>query len=505
MQAAKENRDVLVRFIKTDTVFDRAWSHISGKDKEIDELYNRIQALVPQYEENYQKAILQAKAMGWKGNDENAPMFMIDLAENLHALVDAKVIEEKDIVRGSTGKIKIPETIENIKKGRLEKLYKIREECLAKGNINRLVQLGLFGLDFKSLVRPSLYSPFKKECLVEIFKYIDDFSNVLGELSDEDLEILTTLDKIPVADAKAAIELFKRICKLQDPKLVNELLQKLHRGGVDFTTFGQEPVVIAINENSLIVFKYLIDHGADVSSKPDRLGKSPLERLYKTMSIFGFPTEFDFLIELFKRRPDLAKSTEEFHGSHALTYAILEGKIHEAHELIRLGVNVNGKNNEPILLAIMRRDDEIVKALLDKGAMVPFLSVRGGGGTIIFDAVKHDHVYALILILNAGADIDAVDSNGDNALLYAMKNNFSLGVIRELIQNGINLHAVDKEGNNALHLAASLANKVVFKTLLEAGVDPYQKNNAGKTVIDLAKQYPDLKPLLEKNLKKKMP
>jgi ankyrin repeat protein len=87
-------------------------------------------------------------------------------------------------------------------------------------------------------------------------------------------------------------------------------------------------------------------------------------------------------------------------------------------------------------------------------------------------------VVAIILVVRCviGGEIER--------LLYAAKNNDIITVKNLLAKSeGIDINAVDEDGNTALMLAASLAKRDIVKALLAAGADVNVKNKKRNTAL----------------------
>jgi ankyrin repeat protein len=97
-------------------------------------------------------------------------------------------------------------------------------------------------------------------------------------------------------------------------------------------------------------------------------------------------------------------------------------------------------------------------------------------------------------LLEAGADISAVDLVGDTVLHQYLKWNEDLGYLQLLLDHGADVNARGMHGNTALHSLFSRGNNKngpnsrdeAIKFLLKNGADGNVKNNSGHTVLELA-------------------
>lgn len=106
-------------------------------------------------------------------------------------------------------------------------------------------------------------------------------------------------------------------------------------------------------------------------------------------------------------------------------------------------------------------------------------------------ALRRGDVEALAALLDAGADVDALDGHGQTALMRAAHAG-RLDVVQVLIARGADLNRSAKYHLTALMLAALGNHESVVGALLEAGADPAVRGSgapgfAGKTAEDLAR------------------
>ena len=107
------------------------------------------------------------------------------------------------------------------------------------------------------------------------------------------------------------------------------------------------------------------------------------------------------------------------------------------------------------------------------------------GFTALMRAVSEKNLDIVKILLEAGADVNAKNSNGSTALIGARSDN----IVKLLIEAGAEIDAQDSEGKTALmrvsnEIPIDPMNKT--KVLLEAGADVDIEDNKGKTALDHA-------------------
>jgi ankyrin repeat protein len=140
--------------------------------------------------------------------------------------------------------------------------------------------------------------------------------------------------------------------------------------------------------------------------------------------------------------------------------------------------------------------------LLDHGADIN--AVDNSGKTVLhaafkpFNLVNDDYIK---MLLDHGADINAVDNSGKTVLHAALESwTGKLQCIKMLLDHGADINAVDKSGNTVLHAACELfdgKNYNCTKMLLDHGADINAVNNFGKTALHAAFKDPNYLPEVE--------
>jgi len=124
-----------------------------------------------------------------------------------------------------------------------------------------------------------------------------------------------------------------------------------------------------------------------------------------------------------------------------------------------------------------------VMLLLERGADIH--AVDAEGRSALHLAVSFGRDWLFVTLLKAGAKIDAKDGKGRTALMgAAIAGNVSL--VGELLKSGAAMEESDGMGRRAVHFAACLDSDVVLRVLLDAGVEVDIVDDEGDTPLHLA-------------------
>lgn len=148
------------------------------------------------------------------------------------------------------------------------------------------------------------------------------------------------------------------------------------------------------------------------------------------------------------------------------------------------------------LFKLIRENDDIfLRSFLNEVSTNPDLTLLNKDKlTPLAYAIALSHDEIVKILVNAKADIHALDKNGNDALLFALKqNSMNESIVKTLVDEKANLDAKDLEGNTPLILAAEAKQVSCLKTLLEKKANPQQCNHAKKSALDLALQNHDFK------------
>ena len=160
---------------------------------------------------------------------------------------------------------------------------------------------------------------------------------------------------------------------------------------------------------------------------------------------------------------------------------------HAAYELvpllIRQGANVNAKNSQSdtaLHIAAREGNNPIYNALIDNRATDLNASGNGGDKALIL-AVHNSHIGYSPLI-QAGADVNVRDGDGNAALHYAAGAGQypNTELANDLLAANANVNIGDSNGDTPLIVAVANCNLDIARLLLDAGANANSTNNSGE-------------------------
>lgn len=125
----------------------------------------------------------------------------------------------------------------------------------------------------------------------------------------------------------------------------------------------------------------------------------------------------------------------------------------------------------------------LTQLLLDHGADVN--AVNAEGNTPLHWAIGEEQQPIAELLLDRGANVDAKGTEGTVALHWAVLEH-NLGLVRLLLSRGADMQSVDHEGSNPLHWAVQEGQKNIVELLVEQGADINAVDGDDRTPLQLA-------------------
>ena len=229
-------------------------------------------------------------------------------------------------------------------------------------------------------------------------------------------------------------------------------------------TNGSTTLMVATNDSKDDVVKALIDHGADVNIT-DKNDWTPLMCAAKKGDLR--------IVQALLSAPHININSKNTSGSTALMVAIENTRDEVVKALINKGANVNAADNKgwtPLLFAAQEGYLKIVQALLS-APEIDINARKPSVGTALMVAVDNgkDDVVKALIDYNANANI--ADKHGWTPLILAAKKGY-LTITKTLLSApNIDIDARKPDVGTALMVAADNGEDDIVKVLIDHGAD----------------------------------
>lgn len=309
---------------------------------------------------------------------------------------------------------------------------------------------------------------------------------------------------------------------------IDELKERFNEDSINMKDEdGNSLLHISVNNNDVVITKFLLSMGADIESQ-DALGRTPLlsglnYQSYDACRVlvdenasvfssdaegvtpFGYAQSSGLTKIILTPKTIFQKDSKE---NTMLHYAVINLKPLLAEHILEIGKPLTNKNKDgltPLALAYRNTSSEaaaeIASLLIVNGSellggnFIEFETASlarnygmrfGSGETLLHIFARKGYTGFIKFLLNQKIPIDIKNMASSTALHEAVRNgNVDTAIL--LLDSGADSNVRDASGNTALHLVMpEHSRSKLFSKLLEAGAKPDIKDNYGETPLHIA-------------------
>lgn len=266
-----------------------------------------------------------------------------------------------------------------------------------------------------------------------------------------------------------------------DQKCVEKLIKRGAKVNAR-TNSGLVPLHSAASYGNYNIFKLLVDNGADIHAKNDD-GQTPI---FWALN----PNCISVAKLLIEKGADV--TMKDSRGATPFHNACQRGSVQMAQLHLKHGADLHAMDDggwTPLIYAsFAHRGADIVKFLLEQGAKVNVKPPKGAEyfRSALHCAVAGGSLDAAKLLVDHGADIDALDSEGATPLLTAVARG-RMDIAEYLVEKGCDLDAKDTFlSRSPLHGAAIMGHSELASLMIDKGADVLVTDRKNKTPMDYA-------------------
>ncbi|XP_066500141.1 ankyrin repeat and SOCS box protein 6 isoform X2 [Hoplias malabaricus] len=197
------------------------------------------------------------------------------------------------------------------------------------------------------------------------------------------------------------------------------------------------------------------------------------------------------LTELLEKESQLAVFTEGI--SYSLFKMAELGKISAAKVLLCYGADINFEDPvsyyTPLHIAVLRNKPQMVQLLVQHGANIDKRDRIHESSPLDLASEEADRYSCLSMLLDLGADINAKDKNGKNALLHAFASSDGLTInnvcnIQLLLERGADVNVATRDGETSLSSLAFLVKEALDCSQEDAAVIGHYCTHVAALLLD---------------------
>ncbi|OUM62550.1 hypothetical protein PIROE2DRAFT_61815 [Piromyces sp. E2] len=235
---------------------------------------------------------------------------------------------------------------------------------------------------------------------------------------------------------------------------------------------GDYPILVALSNNNIEIFDYLLEKGADCNTKNNN--GVPL------LFLVIYLNDINYIISVVneKTRYKINFNILDSNGYTPLMVSYNHKYMDIFNYLVEyLDINQKDKYGHTLLYYVIKEEDETnMKNLISIGAKInnDCMNIASSKRYILRYILEYDNI-----------PINYINDKGESLLMAAILNSsIDSELFKKLIKVGCDVNAQDNEGNTPLIHAVKKENIEIVKLLIQYGVIKEMKNNNGKTAKD---------------------
>lgn len=257
--------------------------------------------------------------------------------------------------------------------------------------------------------------------------------------------------------------------------------------------YGWDALMHGVYWQHTEIVEYLLEQGADPNTRENKSGVRNFGAEGKTGQVISGRTAVQYAM---RQRPPWilglllqygAQPKTIIKGLSATDIAVGRGELGELARILQGGRDVR-TDQLAVELAAMNENEELLYLLLEAGA-----EPTAG----LFVAVRQSRIQNVKILLDSGADLDALDHTWWTPLAFAK----SVEIARMLILSGADINYINPGGypskNSILTRMAGKRVPEVVRLLIDAGADIDHQNYHGMTALMSARDPLTIELLIE--------
>lgn len=250
---------------------------------------------------------------------------------------------------------------------------------------------------------------------------------------------------------------------------------------------GKTAFQIAVDRRSFKIAHFFIELGADINAK-DNAGRSTLCNVVMKDDNDNIKV-VKFLLE------NGADFSDVFDGEKIIVEC--KNNKDEITEMLSVFSNPKNLTREGKSLLQLLIEEGNIKNLLSfiKNKNLDINSLNAKSQTALHIAIKEKKFDIFLALIELGADVEVLDSVGNNLLHYAVNSGDYRFVSKLLSLNKSDINAVNKLGLTPLNFAASKSKIIIANALLEKGANPNICDNFSESPLHKAMKNKNKSPM----------